>query len=210
MLWVGAGIGAMSLGTGLLWLIAPRWRRRAAETEGRAARVVRSRRRAGGLTTIIVDKGVDVPLSIPEAFAVWGRLDNLPRFVPYVRAVREVAVDRHRWELGRPGEPPIELDTRITRFGSHRVVAWETMPGRSSSTPGASGCARARRAGRGWPCACPTSFLLVPSVTKWQRWCRRTASTMRSVAGRPPSNEGHPARLTIPPSLLARADHVVE
>ena len=163
MLWIGAGIGAMSLGTGLVWLIAPRWRRRAAEADGRAARVVRSRRRAGGLTTIIVDKGLDVPLSIPEAFAVWGRLDNLPRFVPHVRAVREVAVDRHRWELGRPGEPSIELDTRITRFGSLRVVAWETMPGSVVKhtgsirlRPGAAAAGRVRVALR-------LSYVLPPS-----------------------------------------------
>ena len=129
------GVGALSVGAGLAYFVGPKlWHRPAAPGAARriAARTIaaaRRPRRRGGLTVVAVDKAIDVRVPPAEAFAAWGRIENLPRFVPHVREVRETAVDRHHWIVGAASAPPIEWDTRITRFGSNRVVAWETLPG---------------------------------------------------------------------------------
>src|SRR5215510_1068575 len=130
MIWMGLGAGALSVGAGLAYVVAPRfWRRPAAPTGARTTADAHRPRRRGGVTTVAVDKAIDLRVPVGKVFAVWGHLENLPRFVPHVREVREIASDRHHWIVGNASGQPIEWDTRITRFGSNRVVAWETVPG---------------------------------------------------------------------------------
>jgi len=124
MLWASVGLGAVSMGAGLGYLVMPRWRRRRTVKEPKAAS-----RHPGGRIVVRVDKALDVRLPVVDVFAVWGHLENLPRFIPHLQDVRQVAIDRHRWTMGPPSEAPVEWDTRITRFGANRVIAWETMPG---------------------------------------------------------------------------------
>jgi uncharacterized membrane protein len=127
MVWVGVGLGAMSLGAGLAVLLKPRRQRRAEPGPSRAT--VRRPRRPGGRIAVTVDKALDVRAPLRQVFGAGARVENLPRFVPHLREVREVGIDRHHWTMGEPAEYPIEWDTRITRFGGNQIVAWESLPG---------------------------------------------------------------------------------
>jgi uncharacterized membrane protein len=128
MVWVGVGLGAVSLGAaGLAVLMKPR--RRGRPEPGEKLVTVRRPRRRGGRITVTVEKALDVRAPLRQVFGVGARVENLPQVVPHLREVREVAIDRHHWTMGEPPEHPIEWDTRITRFGGNQIVAWESVPG---------------------------------------------------------------------------------
>src|SRR2546425_8515691 len=136
MVWVGVGLGAVSLGAaGLAVLMKPRRRGRPEPGEERAP--VRRPRRRGGRITVTVEKALDVRAPLRQVFGVGARVENLPQVVPHLREVREVAIDRHHWTMGEPPEHPIEWDTRITRFGGNRSWPGRACPDRSSSTTAA-------------------------------------------------------------------------
>lgn len=72
---------------------------------------------------------VNVAAPVHEIFEFWTQCQNWPRVIPHVREVEEIALDRHRWAIGGPEGEPIEWITVITRFGTNRVIEWDTVPG---------------------------------------------------------------------------------
>lgn len=77
---------------------------------------------------ITIRKTVNVTAQVHEVFAFWMRHQNWHRVIPHVREVEEIALDRHRWTIGGPEDDPIEWITVITKFGTDRVIEWETVP----------------------------------------------------------------------------------
>jgi uncharacterized membrane protein len=80
-----------------------------------------------GRDAITIQKMVNVTAPVHEVFRFWTRHENWSRVLPHVREVEEIALDRHRWAIGGP-EGPIEWITVITKFGTDRVIEWETVP----------------------------------------------------------------------------------
>jgi uncharacterized membrane protein len=81
-----------------------------------------------GRHAITIRKMVNVAAPVREVFEFWRRYENWPRVMPHVREVREIALDRHRWAIAGPEGDPIEWITVITKFGTDRVIEWETVP----------------------------------------------------------------------------------
>ena len=98
------------------------WRHRERDT-------TRPSRPARGRVVIAIEKALDVRAPLREVFGACARIEHLPEILPHVREARAVAGDHHHWILDEEAGPPLEWDTVVTRFGSNRVIAWETMPG---------------------------------------------------------------------------------
>lgn len=98
------------------------WRHHGHDT-GRMSRPVRGR------LTITLEKVIDVRAPLREVFATCGRVEHLPEILPHLREARPVAGDHHHWIMESESGSSIEWDTVVTRFGSNRVIAWETVPG---------------------------------------------------------------------------------
>jgi uncharacterized membrane protein len=81
-----------------------------------------------GQDAITIRKIVNVAAPVHDVFEFWTRHENWPRVVPHVRAVLEIALDRHRWTIAGPEGEPLEWITVITKFGTDRVIEWETVP----------------------------------------------------------------------------------
>jgi uncharacterized membrane protein len=94
--------------------------------EGRNA--MRPARPVRGRIAIALEKVLDVRAPLREVFAACGRIERLPDVLPGVREARAVAGDHHHWVMDG-ADAAIEWDTVVTRFGSNRVIAWETVPG---------------------------------------------------------------------------------
>jgi uncharacterized membrane protein len=90
---------------------------------------MRPSRPARGRIVVAIDKAIDIRAPLREVFGACGRVDLLPDILPHVREARPVAGDHHHWVMDGEAGPPIEWDTVVTRFGSNRVIAWETVPG---------------------------------------------------------------------------------
>jgi uncharacterized membrane protein len=78
--------------------------------------------------TITIRKMVNVAAPVHDVFEFWTRYENWPRVMPHVREVVEIAMDRHRWAIAGPEGDAIEWITVITKFGTDRVIEWETVP----------------------------------------------------------------------------------
>ena len=82
-----------------------------------------------GRILIAIEKAIDVRAPLRDVFGACGRIDHLSQVLPHVREARPVAGDHHHWVMDDEAGPPIEWDTVVTRFGSNRVIAWETVAG---------------------------------------------------------------------------------
>lgn len=95
-----------------------------------------------GREAIHVQKTIDVSAPVRNVFEFWAHVENWPQVMAHVREVRETARDRHHWVIAGPAGVPISWDTILTKFGSNRVIEWETLPG---STVRHSGSIRFRQ-----------------------------------------------------------------
>ena len=78
---------------------------------------------------IALEKVIDIRAPLREVFGACARIERLAEVLPHVREAHAVAGDHHHWVLDGPPGPSLEWDTVVTRFGSNRVIAWETVPG---------------------------------------------------------------------------------
>ena len=95
----------------------------------RSREAVRPPHRVRGRIAIVQEKVIDVRAPVREVFARCGSIERLREVLPHVREARPVAGDHHHWVMDGTDGPPLEWDTVVTRFGSNRVIAWETVPG---------------------------------------------------------------------------------
>jgi len=71
-----------------------------------------------------------VSLPPKEAYDVWRRVKNYPKFMKHIGSVEEVDAKRSRWVIDGPAGRGMTWETEIVEEDPGRVVAWRTV-GRS-------------------------------------------------------------------------------
>jgi uncharacterized membrane protein len=90
--------------------------------------------RCAVVRTLALGEGVDVHRAITilaprqEIYAVWRRLENLPRFLEHVTAVTELDERRSHWTV-REGPFTLAWDAEIVDDVADRRILWRSLPG---------------------------------------------------------------------------------
>jgi uncharacterized membrane protein len=96
------------------------------------------------------NRGVNVRESIRleqplgDVFALWSRLENLPRFMSHLESVTNLGNGRSHWVAKGPAGSTIEWDAEIINEIENKVIAWRSLPGSDIATAGSVNFSTAR------------------------------------------------------------------
>lgn len=75
----------------------------------------------------LVEKSIFVDSPVPQVFAYWRDLENLPHWMSHVREVRALGGDRYHWVVDGPAGVPVEWDSEMIHFEEDRELTWHTV-----------------------------------------------------------------------------------
>jgi uncharacterized membrane protein len=97
----------------------------------------------------MIERTLEIEVNAPlaDVYAIWDDMENLPRWMRFVREVRVLPGEDNlsRWKFG-PGAPlVVEWTSRTTRRIPLRLIAWESVSGLANRGmaeffPTAAGC----------------------------------------------------------------------
>lgn len=64
-----------------------------------------------------------------EAYRFWRELENLPRFMYHLQAVRDLGGDQSAWVARAPGGREVSWPAQIVADRPERLLAWRSLPG---------------------------------------------------------------------------------
>lgn len=70
---------------------------------------------------------VEVAASREEAFALWSRMEEFPRFMTGVTEVRKTGEGTYHWTVEGPLGQSIEWDVKVTHDLAGRLLAWKSI-----------------------------------------------------------------------------------
>ena len=76
---------------------------------------------------ILVEKSIFVDAAVPQVFAYWRDLENLPRWMSHVREVRALGGDRYHWVVEGPAGVPVEWESEMIHLEEDREMTWHTV-----------------------------------------------------------------------------------
>ncbi|MEU6206938.1 SRPBCC family protein [Micromonospora musae] len=79
--------------------------------------------------TIRIDMAVTVNRTPAEAYRYWRDMENLPRFMSHVEAIRAIDLRRSHWTVRGPAGRHVEWDAEIVDDQPNRSIAWRSLPG---------------------------------------------------------------------------------
>lgn len=62
-----------------------------------------------------------------ELFQFWRELENLPKFMRHLEAVRKIDENRSRWTAKAPAGTTVEWDAEIINEEPNRLIAWRSL-----------------------------------------------------------------------------------
>lgn len=83
----------------------------------------------GGGRGIRVEKTVRVRRSPGDVYNFWRHLENLPRFMPHVEAVRDTGDGHSHWVVKGPAGSRVEWDAEIINDRPGEILSWQSLPG---------------------------------------------------------------------------------
>jgi uncharacterized membrane protein len=111
-------------------------------------RTTDTRRALAGERGLQVCESIRLEVPIEEVFRFWRRLENLPRFMTYLKSVTEHADRKHsHWIAAGPADVSVEWEAEIINEVENRVLAWRSLPDSDVVTAGSVNFERVR-AGR--------------------------------------------------------------
>lgn len=78
---------------------------------------------------IRVDREIRINKPVQELFRFWRNLENLPRFMDHLQAVRVLDDRRSRWTARGPAGIKVEWDAEIINEVPDRLIGWRSLPG---------------------------------------------------------------------------------
>lgn len=74
---------------------------------------------------------IEVNCSVDEVYSLWDNLENMPKWMPFVKEVKIISEANHlsRWKFGLGGLLQIEWTSRITERIPLRSIKWESVSG---------------------------------------------------------------------------------
>ena len=82
-----------------------------------------------GRRGIRVEKSVEVGRAPAQVFSYWRQLENLPRFMPHLKAVHRRDDGRSRWEVEGPAGRTVAWEAEIINERPGELLAWQSLPG---------------------------------------------------------------------------------
>jgi uncharacterized membrane protein len=83
-----------------------------------------------------VDRSITVNANREDVYAFWRNLDNLPRFMKYVRSVKVMDATNSHWIVDGPAGQKLEWDAEIINEIPNELLAWRSLPGASINNTG--------------------------------------------------------------------------
>ncbi len=74
-------------------------------------------------------RAITIYKPVEEVFGFWRNLENLPRFMPHLKSVREIDARRSRWSAEGPAGTSIEWEAEIVAERPNELIAWRSLPG---------------------------------------------------------------------------------
>jgi uncharacterized membrane protein len=84
---------------------------------------------AGPSPGLRVREALTINAPAEELYRFWRPLENLPRFMKHLDAVRKTEPLEYRFTARPLGKKPIEWNVRVVAEEEGRFLAWETLPG---------------------------------------------------------------------------------
>jgi uncharacterized membrane protein len=76
-----------------------------------------------------VQKSIVVGGPVSDAFAIWSRFAEFPRFMGHVRSVEPNPDGTYRWHVAGPAGAPILFDAEVTELIPNETIAWRSVEG---------------------------------------------------------------------------------
>jgi uncharacterized membrane protein len=83
-----------------------------------------------------LEAGITINRPRAELFAFWRALENLPRFMPHVRTVRDMGEGRSHWVVRGPAGRDLSWDAEIVAEKPNALITWRSLPGSGVSHTG--------------------------------------------------------------------------
>jgi uncharacterized membrane protein len=81
-----------------------------------------------GTRAIDIQKTLHIERPVEEVFAFFENLENFPRFMSHLKAVR-VDGQRSHWVLDGPAHIPLSWDSELVRVEPYQLIAWRSVEG---------------------------------------------------------------------------------
>ncbi|MGH3822919.1 MAG: SRPBCC family protein [Pseudonocardiaceae bacterium] len=86
--------------------------------------------RAGqGMSEIEAKAAITVNRPVPEVFAHWNDVENLPHFMAHLQSVTSLGEGRSRWRAAGPAGVEVEWDAEISDHRIDEYIAWRSVGG---------------------------------------------------------------------------------
>lgn len=89
-----------------------------------------------GSRGVHVKESVTIDRPLPELYAFWRKLENLPRFMDHLEAVTTIGPDRSHWVAKGPAGMRVEWDAEINNEVENQVIGWRSLPGSQVTSAG--------------------------------------------------------------------------
>jgi len=76
-----------------------------------------------------VRQAITINRPVPEVYAFWRDLGNLPRFMRHLESVERVSEQRSKWRMRGPGGTSLTWETEILIDRPDERIAWRSTPG---------------------------------------------------------------------------------
>jgi uncharacterized membrane protein len=81
----------------------------------------------GGSRSVNVEQAATIKRSPEELYALWRRLEELPRFMTHLQSVTQLDERRSHWVAKGPAGRTVEWDAEIVNDVPNQLIAWRTV-----------------------------------------------------------------------------------
>jgi uncharacterized membrane protein len=82
-----------------------------------------------GRMALSFHKDIIVNAPVEDVFSFWSAMENFPRFMRHVEAVRRGAEDLWHWKVRGPAGTTFQWDAVVTRFEPNLQLSWQSVEG---------------------------------------------------------------------------------
>ena len=103
---------------------------------GRNSAHANTREALAGNRGVHVKESITIGRPLDELYRFWRNLENLPRFMEHLEAVRVIGNDRSHWVAKGPAGKRVEWDAEIINEVENQVIGWRSLPGSMVASAG--------------------------------------------------------------------------
>jgi uncharacterized membrane protein len=90
----------------------------------------------GDARAVEIEKTVHIIAPVEEVFAFWSQVENFPKFMTHLKAVRDLGGGKSHWVAAGPAGISVSWDAEITDSKKNERLAWRSVPGSLINTEG--------------------------------------------------------------------------